>query len=64
MGWFNHQPGKVGHKEITITPRQPLQGSVEFLRSEKLTPPRSILGSDGEVRPGVQQQHLGGVGWW
>ena len=30
-----------------------VKGSVEFLRSEKLTPPRSILGSDGEVRPGT-----------
>lgn len=28
-----------------------VKGSVEFLRSEKLTPPRSILASDG-VRPG------------
>ena len=40
------------------------QGSVEFLRSEKLTPPRSILGnSDGEVRPGVVVARPGGVGW-
>eukprot|EP00434_Breviolum_minutum_P007011 symbB.v1.2.006185.t2/scaffold367.1/size382069/18 len=40
-----------------------VKGSVEFLRSEKLTPPRSILGnSDGEVRPGVVVARPGGVG--
>ena len=59
--------------QVVDADRRPLvQGSVEFLRSEKLTPPRSILGSDGEVRPGersrvkrwLQHRRVGWlVGW-